>query len=116
MRWTGRLAVILAAGRASRGGWRGNAGAVRARSQRVVPKLVIERCWRPVRAGSRPAASRGRPGDSDRVRLWRGVLELVAATLTGIVRDDILWRGFAVLDEEDLREWLGRHGGERGDA
>ena len=47
---------------------------------------------------------------SDRLRLWRGVLELVAATLAGIVRDDALWRGFASLDEEDLREWLGRHG------
>ncbi len=49
-------------------------------------------------------------GDSDRLRLWRGVLELVAASLAGIVRDDVLWRGFGVLDEEDLREWLRRHG------
>ena len=47
---------------------------------------------------------------SDRLRLWRGVVELVAATLAGIVRDDVLWRGFGALDEEDLREWLGRHG------
>ncbi|MEA2210587.1 MAG: hypothetical protein QOF83_535 [Solirubrobacteraceae bacterium] len=47
---------------------------------------------------------------SDRLRLWRGVLELVAASLAGIVRDDVLWRGFGALDEEDLREWLGRHG------
>jgi uncharacterized protein with NAD-binding domain and iron-sulfur cluster len=47
---------------------------------------------------------------SDRVRLWRGILELVAASLAGIVRDDVLWRGFDALDEEDLREWLGRHG------
>ncbi len=38
------------------------------------------------------------------------MLELAAASLTGIVRDDVLWRGFAALDEEDLREWLGRHG------
>jgi uncharacterized protein with NAD-binding domain and iron-sulfur cluster len=50
------------------------------------------------------------PTASDRVRLWRGVLELVAASLAGIVRDDVLWRGFDALDEEDLREWLGRHG------
>ena len=50
------------------------------------------------------------PAASDRVRLWRGVLELVAASLAGIVRDDVLWRGFDALDEEDLREWLGRHG------
>jgi uncharacterized protein with NAD-binding domain and iron-sulfur cluster len=50
------------------------------------------------------------PAASDRVRLWRGVLELVAASLAGIVRDDVLWRGFNSLDEEDLREWLGRHG------
>jgi uncharacterized protein with NAD-binding domain and iron-sulfur cluster len=47
---------------------------------------------------------------SERVRLWRGALELVAASLTGIVRDDVMWRGFGALDEEDLREWLGRHG------
>ncbi len=47
---------------------------------------------------------------TDRVRLWRGVLELIAASLLGVVRDDVLWRGFGVLDEEDLREWLGRHG------
>src|SRR5207302_1651741 len=25
-------------------------------------------------------------------------------------RDDVLWRGFDALDEEDLREWLGRNG------
>ena len=50
---------------------------------------------------------------SDRVRLWSGVLELVAASLRGILRDDVLWRGFSVLDEEDLREWLGRHGATR---
>ena len=49
-------------------------------------------------------------GDSDRMRLWRGVLELVAASLAGIVRDDVLWRGFGALDEEDLRAWLRRHG------
>jgi uncharacterized protein with NAD-binding domain and iron-sulfur cluster len=47
---------------------------------------------------------------SDRLALWRGVLELVAASLKGIVADDVLGRGFDVLDEEDLREWLGRHG------
>ena len=47
---------------------------------------------------------------SDRARLWYGVLELVAAALRGIVRDDVVWRGFGPLDEEDLREWLGRHG------
>jgi len=50
------------------------------------------------------------PTASDRVRLWRGVLELVAASLAGIVSDDVLWRGFDALDEEDLRDWLGRHG------
>jgi uncharacterized protein with NAD-binding domain and iron-sulfur cluster len=51
--------------------------------------------------------------NSDRVRLWRGVLELVAASLAGIVNDGVLWRGFDVLDVEDLREWLGRHGVEQ---
>jgi uncharacterized protein with NAD-binding domain and iron-sulfur cluster len=56
---------------------------------------------------------RTRLGDrlaTDRARLWRGVLELVAAALRGIVRDDVVWRGFGVIDEEDLRAWLGRHG------
>jgi uncharacterized protein with NAD-binding domain and iron-sulfur cluster len=47
---------------------------------------------------------------SDRIRLWSGVLELVAASLAGIVGDGVLWRGFGPLDEEDLREWLRRHG------
>jgi uncharacterized protein with NAD-binding domain and iron-sulfur cluster len=47
---------------------------------------------------------------SERLRLWRGVLELVAGSLAGIIRDDVLWRGFGAVDEEDLREWLGRHG------
>jgi uncharacterized protein with NAD-binding domain and iron-sulfur cluster len=47
---------------------------------------------------------------SDRIRLWRGVLELVAASLAGIVHDGVLWRGLDVLDGEDLRDWLGRHG------
>ena len=49
-------------------------------------------------------------GKSDRLRLWRGVLELVGASLAGIVRDDVLWRGLGALDEEDFREWLARHG------
>jgi uncharacterized protein with NAD-binding domain and iron-sulfur cluster len=47
---------------------------------------------------------------SDRMRLWSGVLELVAASLNGIIHDEVLWRGFTPLDQEDLREWLGRHG------
>jgi uncharacterized protein with NAD-binding domain and iron-sulfur cluster len=47
---------------------------------------------------------------SDRARLWYGVLELVGAALRGIMRDDVVWRGFGPLDEEDLRDWLGRHG------
>ena len=34
----------------------------------------------------------------------------MAAALAGLVRDDVLWRGFGVLDDEDLREWLCRHG------
>ena len=40
----------------------------------------------------------------------REVLELLAASLVGVVRDDVLLRGLGVLDDEDLREWLGRHG------
>jgi uncharacterized protein with NAD-binding domain and iron-sulfur cluster len=49
-------------------------------------------------------------GASDRLRLWREVLELMSASLAGVVHDDVLVRGFGVLDDEDLREWLGRHG------
>jgi uncharacterized protein with NAD-binding domain and iron-sulfur cluster len=55
-------------------------------------------------------ARTGSGAASDRIRLWRGILELVAAALRGIVRDDVVWRGFGGLDEEDLREWLRRHG------
>ena len=47
---------------------------------------------------------------SDRLRLWREVLELIAASLAGVVHDDVLMRGLGILDDEDLREWLGRHG------
>ena len=47
---------------------------------------------------------------SDRARFWGGVLELVAASLAGVVADDVLWRGFGALDGEDLRAWLRRHG------
>jgi len=46
----------------------------------------------------------------DSMRLWRGVIDMVAATLTGIVRDGLLWRGLSAIDGEDLRAWLGRHG------
>ena len=71
------------------------------------------------RCSSRCAGCGGQLGDgeaSDRVRLWRGVLELVAASLAGIVDDDVLWRGFGVLDEEDLRGVARPPRGERGDA
>ena len=47
---------------------------------------------------------------SDRMRLWRDALEIAAATLAGIVRDGVLLGGLTLLDEEDLREWLARHG------
>ena len=47
---------------------------------------------------------------SHRARLWYGVLELLTASLAGIVGDDVVWRGFGTLDEEDLRDWLRRHG------
>jgi uncharacterized protein with NAD-binding domain and iron-sulfur cluster len=47
---------------------------------------------------------------AERARLWAEVLELVAASLAGIVRDGVLLRGFAAIDEEDLRDWLERHG------
>lgn len=46
----------------------------------------------------------------DRLRLWSGVLDMLGATLTGIVRDDLLTRGLSAIDGEDLRGWLVRHG------
>src|SRR5262249_52192442 len=50
----------------------------------AVPRLVseLERSVRQLQAQVTGAAA------SDRVRLWRGVLELVAASLSGMVRDD----------------------------
>ena len=90
--------------------WRGNAGVGARPVQRVRNAAIeplLEALSEQVRGLRRAVGGRA---ISDRVRLWRGVLELVSATLTGIVRDDILWRGFAVLDEYDLRAWLGRHG------
>jgi uncharacterized protein with NAD-binding domain and iron-sulfur cluster len=68
---------------------------------------LIDRLWNAVRDLRSRYAGREM---SDRVRLWCGVLELMAASLAGIVRDDVVWRGFGVLDDEDLREWLTRHG------
>jgi uncharacterized protein with NAD-binding domain and iron-sulfur cluster len=35
---------------------------------------------------------------------------MLAATLTGIVRDGLLARGLGAIDDEDLRSWLARHG------
>lgn len=50
----------------------------------------------------------------DRLRLWGGVLDMLGATLTGIVRDELLTRGLGAIDGEDLRDWLARHGADRG--
>ena len=68
---------------------------------------MLDRLWRVVRELQGQYAEREL---SHRARLWSGVLELLAASLAGIVADDVVWRGLATLDEEDLREWLGRHG------
>ena len=67
---------------------------------------------------SRPGKRAAGAGDearhpSDRVRLWRGVLEDGHRGADGIVREDVLWNGLGSVDEEDLREWLARHGASR---
>ncbi|HTX39848.1 MAG TPA: DUF2071 domain-containing protein [Bryobacteraceae bacterium] len=37
-------------------------------------------------------------------------LDLAAATIRGMIADDVLNRGFASIDDCDLREWLKKHG------
>jgi uncharacterized protein with NAD-binding domain and iron-sulfur cluster len=76
-------------------------------ARRVTLDPMLDHLWRIVRELQGQYAEREM---SHRARLWCGVLELLTASLAGIVADDVVWRGLATLDEEDLREWLGRHG------
>ena len=46
----------------------------------------------------------------DQLHLWRGGLDMIAAAFAGIVTDGVLIRGLDVIDDRDLREWLGQHG------
>ena len=48
--------------------------------------------------------------DDDRVRFWFGTLDIVAASVHGIVADDLVGRGLAAVNEEELGDWLRRHG------
>ncbi len=44
------------------------------------------------------------------VRWWFGALDLGVTTLSGILADDLLEKGFDVVDNEELSAWLKRHG------
>jgi uncharacterized protein with NAD-binding domain and iron-sulfur cluster len=52
----------------------------------------------------------GTSDSEDELRGLQVLLDFVAATLHGLVRDRALLFGLDVLDEWDLREWLARHG------
>jgi uncharacterized protein with NAD-binding domain and iron-sulfur cluster len=47
--------------------------------------------------------------DDDLRRLWIW-LRLGAAIITGMIRDEVVFKGFDVIDEYDLTEWLRMHG------
>jgi uncharacterized protein with NAD-binding domain and iron-sulfur cluster len=42
-------------------------------------------------------------------RLWI-LLDFFHAVISGVLADGVLWHGFSVLDDYDLREWLEKHG------
>ena len=50
-------------------------------------------------------------GDAAARRVWH-FLDLMRATLLGIVADGLLWRdeGFTAIDDRDYREWIAGHG------
>ena len=48
--------------------------------------------------------------DHNGVRFLFVLADLVASTLSGIVEDELLERGFSAVDDEELRAWLARHG------
>ena len=48
--------------------------------------------------------------DHNGVRFLFVLADLVASTLSGIVEDELLERGFGAVDDEELRAWLARHG------
>jgi uncharacterized protein with NAD-binding domain and iron-sulfur cluster len=75
--------------------------------QAAVIERAVERLRTHVEQLHESAAIQGR---LDTLRLWRGALEMMAAALAGILRDGLLSRGLGVIDDEDLRQWLGRHG------
>ena len=48
--------------------------------------------------------------DDDVVRRMLILTDICATTVAGILRDDLIERGFDAVDDEDLVEWLARHG------
>jgi uncharacterized protein with NAD-binding domain and iron-sulfur cluster len=48
--------------------------------------------------------------DDDCLRFLYMTADLAAATICGILADDLLNKGFGVINDKDLREWLGDHG------
>jgi len=48
--------------------------------------------------------------NNDVVRRMLILTNICATTVAGILRDDLIGRGFDAVDDEDLLEWLARHG------
>jgi uncharacterized protein with NAD-binding domain and iron-sulfur cluster len=48
--------------------------------------------------------------DDDELRFFFTMFDAGTTMLQGVIEDKLLERGFAVVNDEDLREWLGRHG------
>ncbi len=59
----------------------------------------------------RSLSDRAARGGGDAVRRAAVLLDLLATTVVGMLRDRVATRGFDELDELDLRAWLRRHGG-----
>jgi hypothetical protein len=52
----------------------------------------------------------GAPADDDEIRRLRIVTDLSVAIVVGMLADGILFYGFDVIENEEFREWAGRHG------
>jgi uncharacterized protein with NAD-binding domain and iron-sulfur cluster len=48
--------------------------------------------------------------DDDRIRLFFTMFDAASTMLAGIVEDDLVKKGFDTVNDEELRDWLRRHG------
>src|SRR6202011_1680516 len=55
-------------------------------------------------------AVRDRAGTDDELRWWFTALDIGVTVLSGILADELLERGFDVVNDEELCAWLRRHG------